>query len=1091
MWLVRLALRRPYTVATLCLVIALMGVLSVRSMAVDVLPAIDIPVVIVVWNYPGMPAEDMERRVTFVSERGLSTSVSGISRIESQTINGISVLRVYFEPGADIGGAIAQITSASLSASRVMPPGIQPPVVLRYNVSNVPVAQLTVQGENLTEQQLFDYGLNFLRLRLFTIPGLSTPAPYGGKQRQIMVDVEPSRAAAKGVAPQDVVDAVLRQNVVLPAGDARLGGTDYDVLVNGSPDTAAAFNRLPVKIVGGAPVYLGDVAHVYDGYALQQNIVRVNGRRSTYLAILKKENASTLAVVDATRDLLPQIQATAPQGTELRLDFDQSGFVRGAIKGVLREALIAGFLVAVMTLGFVGSWRSTVVVCVSIPVAIFIGLVGLKITGQTLNLMTLGGLALAIGMLVDDATVEIENINRNRQQGKGLVRAILDGAQQVAVPALAATLTICIVFLPVVLLTGPAKYLFVALAIAVVSSMLGSYLLSRTLVPALSHLLLAREKEGEPSRHAFIHRLDQWRLRQFDRLLEGYGKLLSLLVIRPKGILALGALVVGASLFLLGPVGMDFFPQVDAGILRLHVRAPSGTRIEETERIVDRVERRVADIVPPGELGAIDDNIGVPLFYNLGFVQSDNVSGADAEILVALADGHRPSLEYARRIRAAINDEMPGVALYFQSADVVGRVLNFGLSAPIDVQIEGSDVAKTLPIARKLERALELIPGTEDVRIAQVLDHPALRVNVDRDRAAQLGLSERDVAQSLLTTLSSSSLTSPNFWINPTNNVNYFVTVQTPIDRMSSVSDLMSIPMTTPAGGAGAMLQPSGALPTAPQPPPTDPSIISPILGSVATLSPAVDRALIRHETVQPILDVESAVEGRDLGAVARDVNRAIADLGPLPSGVRVRLRGQSQTMFTAFGNLALGMVVAIALVYCLLVVLYQSWVDPLLIMIAIPGAFSGILWMLLLTKTTLNVESFMGSIMAIGIAASNSILLVNFANEARQDDDKMEPAEAALISGRTRLRPVLMTALAMILGMLPMALGLGEGGEQNAPLGRAVIGGLLAATVFTLFVVPCAYAALRKQPPVKHMLDRKIEEEYEKGAPEHAEANA
>jgi multidrug efflux pump subunit AcrB len=1090
MWLVRLALRRPYTVATLCLVIALMGFLSVRSMAVDILPAIDIPVVIVVWNYPGMPAEDMERRVTFISERGLSTSVNGISRIESQTITGVSILRVYFEPGADIGGAIAQITSTALTSSRIMPPGMQPPVVLRYNVSNVPVAQLTIEGEGLSEQQLFDYGLNFLRLRLFTIPGLSTPAPYGGKQRQIMVDFEPSRAAGKGVSPQDVVDAVLRQNVIIPAGDARLGPLDYDVLVNGSPDTAAAFNRLPVKVVGGAPVYLGDVAHVYDGYAVQQNIVRVNGKRSTYLAILKKENASTLAVVDSTRDLLPQLKAAAPQGTELKLDFDQSTFVRGAVKGVLREALIAAFLVALMTLGFVGSWRSTIVVCVSIPIAIFIGLAGLKLTGQTLNLMTLGGLALAIGMLVDDATVEIENINRNRGQGKGLVRAILDGAQQVAVPALAATLTICIVFLPVMLLTGPAKYLFVALAIAVVFSMLGSYLLSRTLVPALSHLLLAGEKEGAPEGDGFWARLDRWRLRQFDRLLEGYGKLLSVLVIRPKTVMLFGGLVVAASMFLIGTVGMDFFPTVDAGILRLHVRAPSGTRIEETERVVDQIERKVRDIVPPDELGAVDDNIGVPIFYNLGFVQSDNVSGADAEVLVALNEHHRPSLEYARKIREAVHQEQPGVQIYFQSADIVSRVLNFGLSAPIDVQVEGTDLSKSVPIALKLEHELQTIPGTEDVRVAQVLDHPALMVDVDRDRAAEIGLSERDVAQSLLTTLSSSSLTSPNFWINPSNNVNYTVAVQTPIERLHSVSDMMSIPLSTPSGTT-ASLQPNLGLPTTPEPASTASPIVSPLLGSVAGTRPTVDRALIRHETVQPILDVESGVEGRDLGAVAHDVDQAIANLGQLPSGVRVHLRGQSQTMFTAFGNLALGMLVAIALVYCLLVVLYQSWVDPLLILLAIPGAFSGILWMLLLTNTTLNVESFMGSIMAVGIAASNSILLVNFANEARQDNDQIGPAEAALISGRTRLRPVLMTALAMILGMLPMALGLGEGGEQNAPLGRAVIGGLLAATVFTLFVVPCAYAAMRKKAPVKHLLDQKIEEEYEKGAPHAAEAHS
>jgi multidrug efflux pump subunit AcrB len=1089
MWLVRLALRRPYSVATLCLLIALMGVLSIKSMAVDILPAIDIPVVIVVWNYPGMPAEDVERRITFLSERAMSTTVSGISRIESQSIASLSILRVYFEPGADIGGAIAQISSVSATVSRIMPPGIQPPVVLRYNASNVPVAQMTLEGEGLTEQQLFDYGLNFLRLRLFTIPGLATPAPYGGKQRQIMIDADPVRSAARGVSPQDIVDAVLRQNVILPAGDARLGTTDYDILVNGSPNTAADFNAMPVKVVNGAEVYLGDVARVYDGFAVQQNIVRVNGKRSTYLAILKKENASTLAVVDAARDMIPQLKASAPQGMEMRLDFDQSGFVRGAVKGVLREAAIAAGLVALMILAFVGSWRSTIVVCISIPIAILIGILGLKMTGQTLNLMTLGGLALAIGMLVDDATVEIENINRNRHLGKGLVRAILDGAQQVAVPALAATMTICIVFFPVVLLTGPAKFLFDALAIAVVFSMFGSYLLSRTLVPTLSHMLLAREGEHKQRRTGWIQRLDAWRERRFDRLLERYSDLLSLVLAHKKLTLIVAGLGIFMSMFLMGPVGLDFFPAVDAGILRMHVRAPTGTRIEETERIVDAIERKVRTVIPADELATIDDNIGIPLYYNLGFVQTDNVDGADAEVLIALGREHRPSLEYAQRIRKNVEQEFPGTHVYFQPADIVSRVLNFGLSAPIDVQVESADLGKTLPIALKLQHALRLIPGSEDVRLAQIVNHPAIQVDVDRKRAQDVGMSERDVANSLLTTLSSSSLTAPNFWVNPKNNVNYIVAVQTPITRINSLSDVMTMPLTLPASTTPTPIAQPRDLYTGTSPAPTALAPVSPLLGSVAAARLTTDRSVITHETVQPVLDVQCSVEGRDLGAVAKEVERAIENLGELPKGVNVRVMGQSQTMYRAFGRLALGMLVAVALVYLILVVLYQSWIDPFLIMLAIPGAFSGILWMLLLTKTTLNVESFMGSIMAVGIAASNSILLVNFANEARTEEG-VDPVQAALISGRTRLRPVLMTALAMILGMLPMALGLGEGGEQNAPLGRAVIGGLLVATLSTLFVVPSAYAAIRIKPPVKHLLDRKIAEEYEQGAPHATEGS-
>jgi len=1083
MWLVRLALRRPYSVATLCLLIALMGFLSIRSMAVDILPAIDIPVVVVVWNYPGMPAEDMERRITYLSERAMSTSVSGISRIESQTIAGNAILRVYFETGSDIGSAIAQISSVSATVTRIMPPGTQPPVVLRFNASNVPVAQMTLEGHDLTEQQLFDYGLNFLRLRLFTIPGLATPAPYGGKQRQIMVDADPVRAAAHGVSPQDIVDAVLRQNVILPAGDARLGGIDYDVLVNGSPEAADDFNSLPVKIVNGQQVYLGYVARVYDGFAVQQNIVRVNAKRSTYLAILRKENASTLAVVDAARELIPALKATAPQGMELRLDFDQSGFVRGAVKGVLREAAIAAVLVALMILGFVGSWRSTIVVCISIPIAILIGILGLKATGQSLNLMTLGGLALAIGMLVDDATVEIENINRNRHLGKGLVRAILDGAQQVAVPALAATLTICIVFFPVVLLTGPAKFLFDALAIAVVFSMLGSYLLSRTLVPTLSHLLLAPEQEHKKRRVGWIQRLDAWRESRFDRLLERYASLLSIVLGHRKLTLIVAGLAIGISMFMIGPVGLDFFPSVDAGILRMHVRAPTGTRIEETERIVDQIERKVREVIPPEELATIDDNIGIPLYYNLGFVQTDNVDGADAEVLIALAREHRPSLQYAQQIRSKIESELPGTQLYFQPADIVNRVLNFGLSAPIDVQVQGADISKTLPIALQLQRGLRLIPGSEDVRIAQITNHPAIWVDVDRRRAADLGMSERDVANSLLTSLSSSTLTAPNFWINPKNNVNYIVAVQTPLTRLNSLSDVMAMPLPAPTGTGAPPLSPPLDLSTGATSPPTAVTPVSPLLGSVATARLATDRSVVTHETVQPVLDVQCSVEGRDLGAVADEAQQAIEKLGALPKGVEVRLTGQSQTMFRAFGRLALGMLVAAALVYLILVVLYQSWLDPFLIMLAIPGAFSGILWMLYLTKTSLNVESFMGSIMAVGIAASNSILLVNFANEARIEQG-VDPAGAALISGQTRLRPVLMTALAMILGMLPMAFGLGEGGEQNAPLGRAVIGGLLVATVSTLFVVPCAYATFRKKLPAKHLLDQKIADEYKRGAP-------
>jgi multidrug efflux pump subunit AcrB len=1038
-----------------------MGALSGATMPVDLFPAIDIPVVVVVWNYPGMSAEDMERRMTFISERGISTSVSGVTRIDSQTIAGTAVLRVYFEPQADIGGAIAQISAASLSAARIMPPGTQPPVLLRYNASNVPVAQLTLSGE-LSEQELFDYGLNFLRIRLFTVPGLSTPAPYGGKQRQMMVQLDPSRAAAKGVSPQDVVNAVLQGNVILPAGSARLGRTEYDVAINGSPRTQADFAAIPVKVVNGATVYLGDVASVHDGFAVQTNVVRVDGKRATYLAILKKENASTLAVVDATRDMLPALRAAAPKGLDLKLEFDQSTFVRGAVKGVLREAVIAAVLVGLMILAFVGSWRSTIIVCISIPISILVGIVGLKLTGQTLNLMTLGGLALAIGMLVDDATVEIENINRNRAEKKPILRAILDGAHQVAQPALAATFTICIVFFPVVLLSGPARYLFVPLALSVVFAMMASYLLSRTLVPALAAMLLDKEKlEHEVDLRTFVGRMDARRQRMFDRLRDGYARALSVALQRRRFVVVIAAVMLVSSGLLVPVVGLDFFPHVDAGVMRMHFRAPSGTRIEETERMVDEVERRIREIVPPDELRTIDDNVGVPLFYNLGFIPSDNVDGSDAEILVALGEKHRPTREYMARIRSMIREEMPGTALYFMQGDIVGQVLNFGLSAPIDVQIETQDWKAALPLAVRLERELSLVPGTEDVRLAQVLNHPSLRVEVDRERAAQLGLSERDVASSLLTSLASSSLVSPSFWVNPQNNVNYFVIVQTPIERIERMSDVMTTPV-TPSGGT--LLGGGGAR-----------SEIAPYLGAVASVKVAESRAVINHVTVQPVLDVQCNVEGRDLGAVMGDIQRVVRDLGPLPKGTNIHVRGQGDTMFTAFSRLGAGMIVAIALVYLLLVVLFQSWIDPFLIMLAVPGALAGILWFLVATDTTLNVESFMGAIMAIGIAASNSILLVSFANAARVEDESLDPVTAACRAAETRLRPVLMTALAMILGMLPMALGLGEGGEQNAPLGRAVIGGLLVSTPVTLLVVPCAYALLRKKVPATGHRDRAV----------------
>ena len=1062
MWIVRLALRRPYTIAVMALLILVLGTLSLTRMIVDIFPAIDIPVVAVVWNYPGLSAEEMERRVVIISERGFSTTVNGIERIESQSIPGIGLLKIYFQPGTDIGGAIAQIGALSSTILRIAPPGMQPPTLVQFNASNVPVAQLTASSATLPEDRIFDYGLNFIRVRLFTIPGLSTPAPFGGRQRQVSIDIDPQALAGKGLSPADVVGALQVSNVIVPAGTARVGSTEYNVALNSSPSMVAEFERIPLKVVNGAAVLLGDVARVSDSYAPQSNIVRVNGKRATYLAILKHADASTLAVVEATRRAIPAIQAVAPEGLDLKIDFDQSLFVRAAISGVVREAILASVLVSLMIFAFLGSWRSVVVVSTSIPLAIFTAFLGLKFANQTINIMTLGGLALAIGMLVDDATVAIENIHRNRALGKPLTVAVLDGSRQVAVPAIVATLAICIVFFPVALLYGPAKYLFTPLALAVVFAMLASYVLSRTLVPLLARLLMPGEEHAAATPSVLQRKRDEL----WDRFQAGYGRALETVLDHRRFTLVLALVLALSGAALLTVVGTDFFPAVDAGLMKLHFRAPAGTRIEETERLVAQVERRIRETIPADELETVNDMIGVPLFYNLAFVPTDNIGAMDAELLIALKPGHRPTERYMRALRAALPAEFPGSSFYFQPADIVSQVLNFGVSAPVDVQIEGANLARSYEVARRLRDGIRTVPGAVDVHVAQVLDYPALKVNVDRVRAAQLGLTQRDVANSMLISLSSSGLIAPSFFLNPANNVNYAVAVQTPIARLASVPSLLATPL-TPASGRPA--DPSGAPALAEQP--EAPAVM---LGNVASVSPGAAPGVVSHYTVQRVLDVEAGVEGRDLGGVVRDIRSRIAALGPLPPGMRITVRGQGEVMTASFRSLGMGLILAIVLVYCLMVVLFQSWLDPFIIMAAVPGALVGILWMLALTGTTLNVESLMGSIMAVGIAVSNSILLVSFAND-RRVETAGDALGAALEAGKTRLRPVLMTALAMVIGMVPMAVGLGEGGEQNAPLGRAVIGGLLLATAATLFVVPVVYSLIRTEPPTSHLLDERF----------------
>lgn len=1081
MWIVRLALRRPYTVAVMSLLILVMGILSVTRMIVDILPAINIPVVIVVWNYPGLSSEDMERRVVIIAERAYSTTVNGIERIESESIPSTGLIKIYFHPHVEIGAAIAQINSVSNTLLRIAPPGIQAPVIVQFNASNVPVAQLTVSSKNLPEEQLFDYGLNFIRVRLFTIPGLSTPAPFGGKNRQIMIEVDANALESRGLSPGDVVNALQSSNVIIPAGTAKIGLTQYNVTMNASPQVVDHFKEIPLKVVGNAQVYLGDVARVSDSFAEQVNIVRVNGRRATYLAILKHADASTLAVVDATREALPSIKETAPEGLELKIDFDQSIFVRGAIEGVVREAILASILVSLMILIFLGSWRSMIIVIISIPLAIFTSVIVLNLTGHTINLLTLGGLALAIGMLVDDATVEVENIHRNRGLGKPLTLAILDGARQVALPAIVATLSICVVFFPVVLLYGPAKFLFTPLALSVVIAMLASYILSRTLVPTMARTLMAGEHSNETGNGGNEHvRGGKWAERfkilnkrrdiTFDKFRQAYGLSLETALNHRAYTLIITGIVAVLSFILIFFVGMDFFPSVDAGMMKLHFRAPIGARIEETERLVAQVEDRIRQLIPADELETINSMIGVPIFYNLAFVQTENISSMDADILIALKKNHAPSGQYREKLRSELKKDFPGSSFYFQAADIITRVLNFGLISPIDVQIEGLNLEKSYEYAVKIRDAMLKIPGAADVHIRQVLDYPTLQVDVDRWRAAQLGLSERDVSNTVLISLSSSSLIAPSFFLNPTNNVNYTVAVQIPTKRIESIESLRSIPLTSPS--SVQLLQPA-SLPA----PDARPASPAQILGNIAHIYHKVSPENLTHYTVQRVLNVDATVEGRDLGSVARETQKKISELGQLPPGTRITLRGQNEVMSESFRSLALGLILASVLVYFLMVILFQSWLDPFIIMTAVPGALMGILWMLAITGTTINVESLMGSIMAIGIATSNSILLVSFANDIRVERD-VSPSEAALESAKTRLRPVLMTALAMALGMLPMALGLGEAGEQNAPLGRAVIGGLLVATIMTLFIVPTIYSLLRTDVPTKHLLDEQFRSE-------------
>ncbi len=1078
MALVRLALRRPISVAVMALLMLVLGVLSFELMNVDIFPAINLPVVLEVWNYPGLSALQIERRMVWISERGASTTVNGIEHIDSEAMNGLGILKIYFYPGSDIGGAIAQITSVSESILSQLPRGTVPPQVISYDAANVPVAQLNIFSDTLTEPQLFDYGLNFIRIQLFTIPGFSSPAPLGGVQRAVMVNLDPTTLYANGLSPADVGNALAAANVVIPSGTAKMGDYEYDVDLNMSPNTVPDFNKLPIKITNGAPIHVGDVAPVSDTHQPQTNVVRVDGQRGTYLMVIKHADASTLTVVDAVKQKLPQILASAPKGLQMSLTFDQSTFVRGALVEVVRESVIAAVLVALMVLIFIGSPRSTLIVITSIPLSILTAIVFLKLTGQTLNIMTLGGLALAVGMLVDDATVEVENIHRNHAMGKPLLVAILDGAHQIATPTLVGTLSICIVFFPVALLSGVAKFLFTPLAFAVVYAMLTSYLLSRTLVTTMAHHLLAQESEEHegPGRwDRFVRGFDN----RFNRFRDRYRELLAMFIARRALGLVCVTIAVVASMSLLLVTGEDFFPAVDAGMMRLHVKMPSGTRIEHTEFVVDRLEKDIRSVIPAAELQGISDNIGLPISYDLAYYQTDSTGPQDADVLIQLKPKHHPTAMYEDQVRGLLARDFPQVTGYFQAADIVSQVLNFGLPAAIDTQISGNDLQRDYKIASRLQQRMRLIPGLVDSRIAEPLDYPAFQVNVDRDRALELGVTEQDVASSMLTSLSGNSLLQPDYWLDPKNGVNYTVVSQSPQHFIDSVAALQNIPIfgtpANPSSNSSAMNISTAdtGTPTSPVPanavtPPSQ------VLGNVATIEHDVDPSVIAHYTVQRVMDVNAGVSGRDLGSVTNAVQREINHLGKLPPGTQITIRGQSQAMKQSFTTLELGILLAILLVYLLMAANFQSWLEPLIIMMAVPGALAGVLWMLVITRTTINVESLMGAIMAIGVAVANGNLLITFANELREEG--YGPVEAAIEAGRIRLRPILMTALAMILGMLPMALALGEGAELNAPLGRAVIGGLIAATGLTLFVVPAVYSIFSRTLKGKKERDQEIE---------------
>jgi len=1043
MWIVRLALRRPYTFVVMSILIVIMGGIAIFRTPTDIFPNINIPVVSIIWTYNGLLPEDMADRIVSVTERSLTTTVDNIEHIESQSLNGIAVVKVFLQPTADIQRGIAQITAVSQTQLKQLPPGSTPPLILAYSASSVPVLQLALSGQNLSEQELNDYGLNFIRTQLITVPGASVPYPYGGKQRQVQVDLNTTALQSKGLSALDVVNAISLQNLILPTGTAKIGPKEYDVSIpNAAPQTINDLNRIPIKNVGSTTIYVKDVAWVRDGFPPQTNIVRVNGQRSVLLTIQKAGDASTLNVIAGIKALLPQIATTVPPQLKMEPLADQSIFVRGAISGVVRETLIAACLTAFMILTFLGSWRSTVIIATSIPLAILTSIIAFSAIGQTINIMTLGGLALAVGILVDDATVEVENINRNREAepDKDMDEVVLDSASQIATPAFVSTLSICIVFAPMFLLSGVARYLFVPLAEAVVFAMLASYFLSRTIVPTMAKYLLRGEKHGgAPSRNPFA-RFQKRFEEGFEKFRRSYRGVLEFCLHHRRAFLVtFFAASLGSLAILIPWLGRDFFPSVDSGSFKLHLRAPTGMRIEETANLCDLVERSIRNQIPANEVHNVIDNIGLPYSgINLSYSNSAPVGTSDADVLVTLTANHHPTDDYIQKLRLTLPKQFPGVTFAFLPADMVSQILNFGLPAPIDVQIVGNNLEGNRLYADKLLDKMRYVAGTSDLRIQQPFDEPYLRLRVERTKAEEVGYTAHDIAQNLLVSLSGSFQTSPTFWVDPKNRVSYQIATQTPQYREDTLQDLENIPITG-----------------------TDPNAPPSLMASLVAVQRGAGMAVVSHYNVAPVIDIFGAATGRDLGGVSGDINKIIAATRTqLPRGSRVVVRGQVQTMRASYIGLLSGLLFSIVLVYLLIVVNFQSWLDPFIMISALPAALAGIAWFLFITHTTLSVPALMGAIMCMGVATSNSILVVSFATEKMTEG--MDSVAAALEAGFTRFRPVLMTALAMIIGMVPMALGLGDGGEQNAPLGRAVIGGLIFATVSTLLFVPAFFSILQ-----------------------------